>query len=248
MRAVLYLAVVFLLTFSPALLAGEKEDALALLDKAVKAHGGETRMARTTRFKRQGVGTLTVINKAMPFDDQIIADLPDKLHFTVTAGEPGNRATIDIRINKNQGWQTNGSAVTELPDPRVKEMLEEARVLQVMALVPLKMDSENQLSLLGEIKVNDMPAVGILVKKKDHPDLKMYFDKKTNLLVKIQRHAKEGGVDVDKEYIYSDHKEIGGAYVPHKLVEMINGKKFTDITVDSFKALPDIEDSEFKKP
>src|SRR5262245_49232832 len=117
-----------------------------------------------------------------------------------------------------------------------------------MTLVPLKKDTGNQFSLLPEIKVHDAQAVGILIKNKAHVDLKLYFDKNTGLLVKIQRHAKEGGVDVDKEYLYNDHKEVDGVKMPFKTVEIVNGKKFTELHTSSFKFPNKIDDALFKQP
>jgi hypothetical protein len=249
MRAIpKFVAMVLVLVGIAVSRAGEKEDALAILQSAVKAHGGEDSLAKASKFIRKGSGVLTAFGKDMPFSDELQAALPDRLHFSVEAGSAPNVAHIILIVNKGQGWQDNGSSASDLTDERVNEMLEEARVLEAMSLTPLMKDSANQFSLLKEARVNDVPAVGVLIKNKSHPDLKLYFDKKAGLLVKIQRRAKEGGVDVDKEYLYSEHKEVDGIKMPFKIVEMINGRKYTELNTSSYKFPSKIDDAVFKQP
>lgn len=228
--------------------AGEKEQALALIESAIKAHGGSDKLAKATKLVRKGTGVLSAFGKDMPFTDDLQAVLPSQLYFRIEAGNAPNVARLSFVINKDKGWQDNGGTLTELPDDRVKEMLEEAHVLEAMILVPLTKDTDNQFSLLAEEKVNDSPAVGILIKNKAHSDLKVYFDKKSHLLVKIARHAKEAGVDVDKEYLYAEHKEVDGILMPFKIVEKINGRKYTELNASSFKFPEKIDASIFKHP
>jgi hypothetical protein len=228
--------------------AGEKEEAITLLESAVKAHGGADKLAKASRIIRKGTGVVTAFGKDMPFTDDLQAVLPNQLYFRVEAGTPPNTARLAFIINLDKGWQDNGGVFSELPDDRVKEMLEEAHVLEAMILVPLLKDSGNQFSLLAEDKVNESPAVGILIKNKAHTDLKLYFDKKDHRLVRIGRHAKEAGVDVDKEYYYAEHKEVDGILMPFKIVEKINGRKYTELNVSSFKFPDKIDASVFKQP
>jgi hypothetical protein len=228
--------------------AGEKEEALALLEAAIKAHGGADKLAKASRIIRKGTGVVTAFGKDMPFTDDLQAVLPNQLYFRVEAGNAPNTARLAFVINGDKGWQDNGGVFSELPDDRVKEMLEEAHVLEAMSLVPLMKDPGNQFTLLAEEKVNDSPAVGILIKNKAHTDLKVYFDKKSHLLIKIARHAKEAGVDVDKEYLYSEHKEVDGIQMPFKIVEKINGRKYTELNASSLKFPEKIDGAVFKQP
>jgi hypothetical protein len=227
--------------------AGEKEEAQALLESAIKAHGGPDKLAKASKMIRKGTGVLSALGKDMPFNDDLQAILPDRLHFRVEAGNAPNIAKLAFVINKDKGWQESGNLVSDLPDERVKEMLEEAHVLEAMTLLPLQKDTGNQFSLLGAEKVNDAPAAGILVKNKAHADLKLYFDKKSHLLAKIARHAKEGGLDVAKEYLYSEYKEVDGIQMPFKIVEKINGRKYTELNVGSFKFPDSIDAAVFKQ-
>ena len=75
-----------------------------------------------------------------------------------------------------------------------------------------------------------------------------YFDKKTHLLVKIERRASEGGQTLDEEYVFSDHKEFDGVTLPTKEVDLINGRKFSEEAGMTYKLPKKIDDATFGKP
>ena len=54
-----------------------------------------------------------------------------------------------------------------------------------LALMPQRLrDADFQLSPAGEVKVNDRPALGLRVSRKGWPDVNVYFDKESGLVVK----------------------------------------------------------------
>ena len=79
-------------------------------------------------------------------------------------------------------------------------------------------------------------------------DIKMYFDKGTNLLVKLERRARDQGVYATKEYLYSEHKFTDGVKWPTKIVETINGNKSVEISAATYRVLRSVEDATFAKP
>jgi hypothetical protein len=228
--------------------AGEREDALALIEAALKAHGGEEKMARTASSVRKDTGLLSAYGKDVPLADELTLSLPDRSHMAVEVGTDARKARIIEVLNGDKGWRDNGATTTDLPKERVEELRENCFMLWVGTLVPLKKDSAFQFALLPEEKVNGQPAAGIKVSHKDHPDCKLYFDKKTGLLVKMTWHGKESGIEVDKDYYYSEHKDFDGVKFPTRITEMLNGKKFVDLAVESYKFLPQVDDSLFAKP
>ena len=117
----------------------------------------------------------------------------------------------------------------------------------LMTLTPLK-KGEFTLSLLPEIKVNGEPAAGVKAVSKGKPDVKLYFDKKSNLLVKIERRATEAGQNIDKEYFYSGYKEFDGVKLPTKETLLINGRKFSELAGISYKLQKKIDDAVFARP
>jgi hypothetical protein len=233
------------LAIAPRAVAGEQEDALALVEQAIKAHGGADALTKAQTLVRTGVGSVSVPDKPQPFTDEWTWHLPDQLRFSIEVDKKFRIITV---VNGDKGWQNTGGQTMELTGELLRERRDEMYVLWLATLTPLKKD-DVKLSLLPEIKVNDEPAVGVQAKSKAAPDgINLYFDKKTHLLVKIQRRARQSGVAVDKEYVYSDHKEFDGVKLPTKLVELINGRKFSEITKATYKLQTKFDDATFAKP
>jgi len=152
-------------------------------------------------------------------------------------------------LNKDKGWEENGGVAMELSEARVSELKEEAHVQWVCLLLPLvQKDSPYQLATAKEIKVGDKAAAGVKASLKNHPDITLYFDKDSALLVKIERQAKEAGLELAKEYFFSDYKEVDGVKLPMHAVEKLNGKKFVELKVDSYKLLDKVDEAQFGKP
>jgi len=231
------------LSAAPKAVAGEHEDALVLVDQAIKAHGGADALNKAQALVRTGVGTMTLFGETTPFTDEVSWSLPERLRVVMDLNK---QMRMTIVVNGDKAWQSAGGPSIELSGERVTEMREEVYVIWVATLAPLKKEPF-MLSVLPEIKVSGEPAIGVKVISKAKPELKLYFDKKTNLLVKIERRATQLGQKVDKEYLYSDHKEFDGVKLPTKLAELISGRKLSELTVTAYK-LKKVDDSVFAKP
>jgi len=228
--------------------ANDREMALAVIDKAIKAHGGEDAMARAQIAVRSATGKMSPFGKEVPFADEIHLQLPDRFRINLVMGSGDQKARFLLVVNGDKGWQSTGGMSMELGKERLEELLEEAYVFSLTTYLPLKKDNVFELATLPEIKVNDQPAVGVKVARKGRPDVKLHFDKQSGLLVRIERRAREGGVLVDKEYIYSEHKEFDGIKMATKHIENVNGRKFSDVTVSSYKFPRQADEKWFDKP
>jgi hypothetical protein len=232
------------LAAAPNAVAGEQEEALALVDRAVKAHGGADALNKAQALVRSGTGTMTLFGNTSSFTDEVTWSLPDRLRLAM---EVEKKYRLTMVVNGDKGWQSAGGPTVDLGPARLAEVRDEMYVLWLTTLMPLK-QTAFKLSPLPEIKVNGAAAVGVKVMSKDKADVKLYFDKKTNLLVKIERRATEGGQKVDKEYFYSDHKDFDGVKLPTKQSEWINGRKFSELTGATYKFPKKLEEAVFAKP
>ena len=86
------------------------------------------------------------------------------------------------------------------------------------------------------------------VRARGHPESNLYFSKRTGLLIKVARRSTESGVPVDKEYLFSGHKDFGGAKLPTREVLLVGGKRWTDVTVRDYKFLKKVDDATFGRP
>jgi hypothetical protein len=187
------------------------EEARAVIAKAVQAHGGPDKLAKLRALRMKTKGTLSVNNQAGEFTAEMITRLPDcsKLAMTLEI----NTAQLGIvQVQKgSEGWSNIEGQTEELKGERLAE--QQARVYSnhVASLVPLLKDKGFELSPLGEVKVKGQPAVGVRVVHKDRPDISLFFDKTTGLLIKNERR----GIDlqqkeVARETFFSDYKDYDG--------------------------------------
>ena len=116
-------------------------------------------------------------------------------------------------------------------------------------LTPLK-DKDIKLSPLGEIKINDRPAVGIKIIKKNHPDVDLYFDKQTHRPVQCELRTKEpeAGQEAAGAWLFSDFKDMGGVQHATRLVLNRDGKKILEIEISEVKPEDKVDDDTFAKP
>jgi hypothetical protein len=232
------------LTAPASVRADDRATALAVIEQAIKAHGGAEALARAANSTRSGKGTIMVEGRELAVTTDFVVSLPDKKRFAFVVEK---QAPITIVLNGDKGWKLTGGAALDLPKDSLNDLREETYLWWLTTLVPLKKDTF-ELSPLPESKVNGKSAVGVKVASKGHPDARLYFDKASGLLVKLESRTKEVGLDVFKEYFYSDHKEFDGVKVPLREVVHVNGRKALDVTLTAFKVLPKPDESAFSKP
>src|SRR5262249_26193470 len=139
------------------------------------------------------------------------------------------RAQLIVVLNGDKGWMlTGGGTAQEMNKETLSERREELYVWWLMTLTPLLKDGF-ELKPLADAKVNDREAAVVKVSRQGHSDLPLYSNKKSGLLVKIARRASEAGVALNKEYLYSDHKDFDGAKMPGKEIITMNGNKLSEV-------------------
>jgi hypothetical protein len=238
-----------LLLAAGSLQAADRDAALAVVEQAIKAHGGAEALTKAQTSVRTATGVLMTFGKETPFTDELWSQLPDRFRLSLDLRMGQQKARIIQVVNGNRGWESTGGAVSELSKERLEELRQEAFVrLWLATLVPLQKDSSLELGVLPDAKVNDQPAAVVKVSRKGQPDLRFSFDKASNLLVKIERRASEAGLVFDQEFFFTDYKDFDGVKLATKQVEMRGGKTFAELTGISYKFPRSIDDGVFNRP
>jgi hypothetical protein len=222
----------------------DEREAVALVERAIKAHGGEARLARAQLCTRRESGTQVVMGKDVPISGEVVRNLPEQVRLSL---EVAKALKIVVVVNGDKGWERVAGPAVELVKPRLQELREEAYVLWLTTLVPLKKGGFT-LDTAPEVKVNGEAAAGVKVSRKGQPDATLYFSKRTGLLVRIARRAREAGVLVDKEYTFSDFKDFDGTKLPAKELTTHNGVRWTEINVSSYTFLARPDPNAFTRP
>jgi hypothetical protein len=231
-------------SFTTPLRADDKDQARAVVDKAIKAAGGEEKLAKFNSRTWVAKGTYYGMGgDGVPYTANYAVSLPDKFRFEV-------EGFMTMVVDGDKGWIQAMGETREMNKDELAQQKEEMYVSTVTTLTPIK-GGEYKLSLLGEAKVADRPAVGVKVSHKDHQDVNLYFDKDSGLLVKMEHKTKaqeEGNKEVTQEDIYSDHQDVQGAKLPRKATILRDGKKYVEGEASDVKAVDKHDDKTFAKP
>src|SRR5262249_42136951 len=206
-----------------------------IVDKAIKALGGEAKLTKAKAITWKGKG------KFYGLGEQGI----DYTGEWAVQGSRQFRVAIDTEImgqkfrqpsvgNGDKGWIKNNDQVIEMDKDMLAEHQEQMFSNWVGFANPVALkDKAFELSSVGETKINERPAVGIRAVSKGHRDINLYFDKETGLMLKGEWRVKDlqglqGGKEVTQEVFLSDYKEVDGIKQAMKAVLKWDGKPYVD--------------------
>src|SRR5262249_851605 len=153
-------------------------------EKAVRAHGGEDKLAKLRVLRMKTKGTVVVNGNTALFTAHSCRQLPDRSKVSMQL-EIGEVKLLLVQVqNGKMAWSSVEGETEELQGGRLAEQQARTHQLQVQSLLPLLKDKAYTLSPLGELKVNGRPAVGIKAVLKGQADINLYFDKENGLLLK----------------------------------------------------------------
>jgi hypothetical protein len=213
-------------------IVGPAEDPRAIVEKGIKARGGSdllaVRPAVYTRFKEK-IKAPAKGDKGPPEKGTSVTTCDIE-----TFAQPGRRKTaitfrpgfrvVDV-IDGENSWQVDNVGqfhedTGESRDFR-KQSSSSAYADRVMRLLPLLQDSSFTLSALGEARVAGRAALGVKVACKGKPDVSLFFDKQSGLLVKYAVRVPMPSLksDVLEELVFSDYREIDPVALDEKALE-----------------------------
>jgi hypothetical protein len=228
--------------------ADDQGETRALVDKAIKALGGKDKLARFKAATWKAKGTLYG-NEEVSFEAEWTVQGPEKHRIEADAEANGQKFKVFIVLNGDMGWFKLADNSEDLNKDRLTEEKERAYLDWLTTFLPLQ-DKGLKLSPLGEMKIDDRPAVGLTVSSKDHREVNLYFDKEKGLLLKSETRVKDvdRGVEVGQEILYSDFKEIDGVPRPTKVSYKRDGQRYIEMEISEFKLLEKADDSLFSMP
>jgi hypothetical protein len=230
--------------------ADEQADARGIIDKAIKAAGGEENLAKYKAETFKGKGKYYGMGAGMDYTGDWAVQHPDKIRMQIEVAVGDMNFTFVRVVNGDKVWRKTGDNTEEVDDKdQINEAKEAGYVGSVTDLVPLK-DKGFQFAALGESEVDGAKAVGIKVSHKGHRDVELYFDKAKGLLVKSATTVKDDmtGQEARQEVFVSNYKEVSGVQRPMKIVINRDGKSFVDVEVTEMQLHEKLDDAVFGKP
>jgi hypothetical protein len=196
------------LSVIPAAVPGQ-EPPRAVIARAVQALGGEAVARRARAIQARLKGVLHDGEKIAFTADEFL-QLPDQMKYVYYLDQQGSKNSFTVIVARSKGWERQMDQTTAMDTATLAESQAKGYVHYLATLLPLLDGTQHVLSPLGEVQVEGQPAVGIKVTLSGRPDVMLYFDTASGLLVKLQYRAKQaatGKEGLEEEY-YSDYREV----------------------------------------
>jgi hypothetical protein len=242
-RGFLLMTAVLFAATNPA--RADDKDAKAILDKAIKALGGEECLKKASVHSWKAKGKLHLGGEEREIESQATASGLDHFRREFTAAQFSGTLVID----GDNGWRKGRAGTAKLEAEAVANEKRTA-YLQIIpiTLVPLK-EKGFKLEAGGEERVGDKSAVILKVTAPDGKDFTLSFDKETGLPVKqVATVTGPGGQEFTVESTFLDYKDMGGIKKATKTEVKRNGELSTEMEITEFKVLDKVEPDTFAEP
>jgi hypothetical protein len=221
---------------------GEKDEARAIVMRAIKASGGEAALKKHEAATWTEKGTYYGMGDGLPYVGKLAMQLPGQFRMEVVG-------VFTIVVDNDKAWMNAGGETKKLEGEALKRQQHNQKAGLITSLLPLK-DQAFKLAAVDSVEVDKKMAVGVKVTRKDYPEVKLYFDKESGLLVKNQLkvYSEEEQKEVTQEQYLSKYKEIDGAQVPTHIVIKRDGKLFVETDIVELKAAGKLDAKIFAMP
>lgn len=214
---------------------------IVLLNKAIEAHGGYTKLSthRADRVKMKG--SIQFAGVDATFKGETTVQLPDQMKTVQEITVKGKSFNVIQVFNKDKVLVNLNGQPQKAEEPIAVQIKETMRLAKIIRLVPLLTGKEFEITDLGFIKAGELALHGIKVKEVSKPDILLFFDRQTGLLVKTEQIREFENNKVVQEDYFSDFRDLGGFKRPVKIQSFRNGKKILDaelVEVRYFEKLP----------
>jgi hypothetical protein len=209
-----------------------------ILDKAIKALGGEEKIGKAEAMTWKAKGKITIEGNENEFTAGATLQGLDRLHAEFEMEINGNKFKAISVLDGDKGWRKLGDQVMEMDKDSVTNEKRNAYLMAAATLVaPLK-GKGFKVEAAGEEKIAGKPALGVKATGSDGKDFTLYFDKESGLPVRmVAKVIGWMGEEYTQEINYSNHKEFEGLKRPTKVSVKRDGDPFLDEEVVEFKVL-----------
>jgi hypothetical protein len=240
---------IMLVSAMGSLVRADDKDPTAVLDKAIKALGGEEKLKKAGATSWKSKLTININGNSNDFTSQSTVEGID--HYrSEFEGEFGGNAFKGVTVlNGNKGWRKFGDNKMDMDEDAVANEKRQVYLTVIPSqLIPLK-GTGFKLEVVADEKVGDKPAAGIKATGPDGKDFTLYFDKESGLPVKlVAKVVGFQGDDFTQETIYKDYKEFDGIKKATKAESKRDGEDFIKSEMTDFKVLDKVDPKTFSEP
>jgi hypothetical protein len=244
-----FLVSVFVCSLAGPVRAADANDAKAIVDKAIKALGGEEKLSKVKVATWKSKGTITIMGNESPITTQTTLQGLDHIRQEFELEFNGNQVKGMTVLAGDKGWRKFGDNLMEMDNDAVAN---EKRTVY-LTVIPLKVlplrSKGFKVEVIGDENIGGKPAAGVKATAPDGKDFRLYFDKQSGLPVRIvAKVADFMGNELTQETTFSDYKQIGGIKKATKMQSKRDGEKFLELQMTDFKVLDQVDPKTFAEP
>ncbi|MCI0456836.1 MAG: hypothetical protein L0Z62_07655 [Gemmataceae bacterium] len=222
-------------------------DVKPVVDLALKALGGEERLARAQGATWKGKGTVRFMGQPFDYSGDWFTRSADLSRVALQLKLKDATFTYAKVVNKEGAWVKINDGFLKQSKQELEELREEAYVRWVVSMLPLR-QKEFKLEPLGEVRVGDQQTVGLKVSHKDHRPIDLFFDKATGVLVRSLHTVRDTGKELTQETLWSEFRKQDELLRPTRVVMKRDGEPYAEGELSDFRLLNELDDSTFAKP
>jgi len=228
-------------TFVISAVKADEKEVSAIVDKAIKAMGGEEKLTKAAMHSTKGKGTFM----GSEFIDEAVVQGIDRRRGEFE-GQFGKGIFV---IDNDKGWGKFGDMSFDLEGDMLANQKRAVYLMVIpMTILPLK-GKGFKVEAAGEEKVSDKAALVLKITGPDGKDFKLSFDKESGLPVKlVAKVSGFGGDDFVQESIFTEYKAFDGIQCATKIDSKRDGESFSKREITEFKILDKVDPKTFEKP
>jgi hypothetical protein len=223
----------------------DDQDARSIVEKAIKALGGEEKLAKVAAYSWKSEGTVNFNGNENDFNSHVTVKGLD--HFRRESGNDNFHIVVVLAGDK--GWRKFGDDFNELEGDALANE-KRGVYLQVIPITMVTLKEKGfKYETGGEEKVGDKPAFILKITGPDGKDFTLYLDKESGLPVKqVARVRGFQGQEATAETTFDDYKDFDGIKKATKIEVKRDGETFQKMKVTEFKVLDKVEPETFTEP
>ena len=227
----------------------DEKDPGAILDKAIKAVGGEEKLKKLDAISLKTKASIIINGDSNPFTVEATYQGLDRYRAVVDGEFGGNPFKAVIVLNGNKGWRKFGDENMDMDEDAVANEKRQIYLQIIPTKLVILKEKAYKLEAAGEQKVGDKPAAGIKVTGPDGKDFTIYFDKESGLPVRtVAKVVGFGNDEFTQETTYKDYKDFDGIKKAMKSESKRDGEDFIKSEISEFKVLDKVDAKTFSEP
>jgi hypothetical protein len=247
-----FLAVVlaiFFVTVAGGPARADDKDPNVILDKAIKAMGGEEKLKKLDAMTWKSKVSIIINGDSNDFTGNSTVQGLDHYRTEFEGKFQDMPFKGVVVINGKKGWRKFGDEAMDMDEDAVANEKRQIYLQVIPTKLVILKDKGFKLEAADEQKVGDKPAAGIKVTTPDGKDFTIYFDKETGLPARVV--AKVVGFDgqeFTQETTLKDYKEFDGIKKATKADSKRDGEDFVKSETTEFKVLNKVDPKTFEEP